>query len=252
MDTTNTDSNTQESNSEQRNNNPSVDNSRPGIIITENTIDVGRIKQMIDLNGDSINFEVSFTIKSKDGKPFEMLVTDQNTLDTKADLEYQHVPSGEISATMINDKNMYQNYFLLLKANEPCICDIMIEKKELPQLLPQQRKSFPPQEQQFSQNTSEIFKNNYKQDMTKWVKIISALVVLGIGGFLLYQILKHGQNTTVENQPLNMVGNEKSLMQNVNTTPIISPMVNPPAMNFGNYQLASKDALLEQLKHLNI
>ena len=94
MDTTNTDSNTQESNSEQRNNNPSVDNSRPGIIITENTIDVGRIKQMIDLNGDSINFEVSFTIKSKDGKPFEMLVTDQNTLDTKADLEYQHVPSG--------------------------------------------------------------------------------------------------------------------------------------------------------------
>lgn len=100
--------------------------------ITKKTYSVGKIKQLVDLNGESTNFDAQFRIVSKNKEPFYLLVVDQTTLDNNPNLEYKKADKGEISGHIVHDKNVYQNYFIILKADEPCECDVEITKKELP------------------------------------------------------------------------------------------------------------------------
>jgi hypothetical protein len=94
---------------------------------------LGKIKQLIDLNGDSINFEIKFTITSKNRAPFDVVVVNQTTLDNSSDLEYKTVHDGITSGTVYEDnQNTYQNYFIVLKANAPTDVEVEINKIELP------------------------------------------------------------------------------------------------------------------------
>lgn len=99
------------------------------------THQVGKIKKLIDLNGDTTNFDITFRVASRNKEPFELLVVDQTTLDNTPNLEYKKVDNGAISGNIVHDKNVYQNYFLILKAENPCDCDVEITKKELPKTL---------------------------------------------------------------------------------------------------------------------
>ena len=81
---------------------------------TENVYSIGKIKQLIDLNGDSVNFQVDFNVESQSGEPFDILVVDQTTLDNNPKIEYKTANEGKISGSITNDKNVYQNYFLIL------------------------------------------------------------------------------------------------------------------------------------------
>ena len=99
---------------------------------TKKTYNLSTIKTLIDLSGDSINFEATFKIVSKNKQPFYILVIDQTGLDNNPNPEYQVADKGEISGTIKQDKNVYQNFFILLKADKPCECDVLIEKRELP------------------------------------------------------------------------------------------------------------------------
>ena len=93
---------------------------------------VGKYRQLIDLNGEIVNFELNFDVKSVDKKPFHAVVVDQTTLDSNSDISYKYANSGEISGTIVADKNVYQNYFLLLKADEMCDCIVSISLSEIP------------------------------------------------------------------------------------------------------------------------
>lgn len=92
---------------------------------------LGKIKQLIDLNEDSVNFELSFKVKSLDETPFYMIVVDQKTLDNSEELEYKEVVKG-ISGNIVADKNIYQNYFLILKADNECYVEVELNKRDLP------------------------------------------------------------------------------------------------------------------------
>ena len=96
---------------------------------------LGKIKKLIDLNGDSINFELSFTVTCKDDTLFNVLVIDQLTLDNGQDLVYKECKKT-ISGNIVSDKNFYQNYFLILKSEIPCEVEIEIVKKNLPKTNP--------------------------------------------------------------------------------------------------------------------
>lgn len=99
------------------------------------TYTLGKIKQLIDLNGDSINFNINFRVTAKDSSiPFNILVVDQTTLDNTPRLNYKEVVKGVISGTITADKNVYQNYFLILKSEIPCQVDVEIIKKDLPKI----------------------------------------------------------------------------------------------------------------------
>ena len=137
------------------------------------TYNVTKQKQIIDLNGDSVNFDLTFNAKSKDGKPFYVSVVDQEGLDNGKEISFKKSENGEISANIVSDKNIYKSYNLVIKADEPCTVDISIDKKliqpnipkQVPQSRPVQVAKPPPQ----------------KRGWKSWKKIILIVViVLGI------------------------------------------------------------------------
>lgn len=95
------------------------------------TYNVNNIKKLIDLNGDVTNFDLNFTAQSKNLEPFEAIVVDQSALDANENLEYKKVSDGIISGNVRSDKNIYQNYYLLLKSENPCDIEVSIDLNEL-------------------------------------------------------------------------------------------------------------------------
>jgi len=98
---------------------------------TKKVITLSSVKQLIDLNGTSTNFDITFTAKSLDNSDFYALVVDQKILDSNAPLEFR-LAKGSISANIISDNNVYQNHFLCLKSDKKCQIEVVIEKKEIP------------------------------------------------------------------------------------------------------------------------
>ena len=101
---------------------------------------LSKIKQLIDLNGDKVNFELNFFVKSTNNAPFEAIVLDQEALNSEQPIEYKNVDTGELTGNIVWNKNIYKNYFLVLKSKEPCECDVSIEIQEIepekPQVIP--------------------------------------------------------------------------------------------------------------------
>ena len=100
--------------------------------VKTNTYKIGKLKQLIDLNGDNTNFNISFKVTSENGEDFNALVVDQKTLDSGDELNYK-LANGVLSGTINADKNVYQNYFLILKADTPTNVTVEINIEELPQ-----------------------------------------------------------------------------------------------------------------------
>lgn len=88
--------------------------------------------QLIDLNEDRTNFDITFRVDSKNGEPFDIVVADQTTLDNSPQLEYKNASTGTMSGNIVQDKNIYQNYFLVLKAEQPCEVTVEITTKDIP------------------------------------------------------------------------------------------------------------------------
>lgn len=148
------------------------------------TYNISKVKQLIDLNGDSENFEATFHVKSDDGKPFDLLIVDQATLDQKPTLDYKHVSDGEISGTVRHDKNGKQNYYIILKSDTPCKCTVNITKKDLPK---QQEKSPPHMLQGHLNQQPE------KNDGFNWIKIslvVAGIIAIGIVVYWFYKAKK--------------------------------------------------------------
>ena len=99
-------------------------------------IKINSIKQLIDLNGEKVNFDLNFEIKTKNKEPFEISIVTQNILDSTNNLEYTKVKNGNINGNINSDKGFYQNYFLLIKTSQSLKgdvdCEIKIDLKDIP------------------------------------------------------------------------------------------------------------------------
>ena len=148
--------------------------------VTKKTYTIGSIKQLIDLNGDSTNFDLTFKVTCRDSTPFNLLVVDQHTLDNSPELKYKDA-KGSISGNIIADKNMYQNYYLILKSDKTCQVDVEINKKELPKtpehLLHPDMGAPPPQR----------FNNGGYTDKINWKVLL--LIGVGVGGLIILYFL---------------------------------------------------------------
>jgi len=138
-------------------------------------------KQLLDLNGSSINFDLTFTAKSLDNSPFDAIVIDQATLDSNVNLEFQHASDGIISANIISDKNVYQNYYLCLKSDKPCQVEVAIDKKEIKANLPAEPLPLP-----LPLSQSAHLKPPTKLDKTNWTLIGIAIILFALGGLYYY------------------------------------------------------------------
>ncbi|MBS0627248.1 MAG: hypothetical protein JSS09_03445 [Verrucomicrobia bacterium] len=175
-----------------------------------------KTKQLVDLNGDSTNFRIQFNISSKDNKPFEMAIVDQTTLDNNPNIEYIQVNEGQRSGQFEETSNVYQNYFLVLKAQQPCEVIVEINKEELPRT----QIEVPPQ---LSAPT--------KEDGFNWVKILLVVGVLATIATALYWYSKKEEGNPQPRQRL------FSPPQPSPVKPSPSPVTNP---------------LLQRLKSLNL
>jgi hypothetical protein len=160
---------------------------------TKKTYTLGKIKQLIDLNGDSTNFDLSFKVTCQDDTPFQLLVVDQTTLDNTPELIYKEA-NNTISGNIVADKNVYQNYFLILKSEKNCLVDVELTKKNLPRTpTVDDVKSIPP---------SNLPDPNYKPKRAvtsppsppssgiNWKKIGLIIIVLIIGAGVLWWMYK--------------------------------------------------------------
>jgi len=185
--------------------------------VTKKTYSVGKIKQLIDLNGESTNFDAQFRIVSKNKEPFDILVVDQTTLDNNPNLEYKKA-DGEISGNIVHDKNVYQNYFIILKADQPCECEVEISKKELPKTTVMPVQNSPTQTKK-SENTF------------SWVNIIIIAGVAGIVGILFYYMYFVRNSGYKDESPM------QSRMQSPAHSRLHSPMNSPRYQEYLKHDL---------------
>lgn len=201
------------------------------------TYTVSNIKQLIDLNGDLTNFDISFKVQSQNGEPFDILVVDQTTLDNNPDLEYKNVQNGTISGNVKNDKGVYQNYFLVLKADRQCMCDVEINRTEIPRA-PQPIQTPAPS----------------KTEGTNWMRVGLVIGVIVAVGFLLYWLSK---KRTEDDVPLQINDNsagfnfyQPSYSPSLQSSP--SPEASPSVSGSHHSSHGETNPILEKLKNLNL
>jgi len=153
------------------------------------TLSLTNGKQLLDLNGESINFDITFSAKSLDNSPFYAIVVDQSTLDSNTNLDFQLAEGGIISANIVSDKNVYQNYYLCLKADKPCQIEVVINKKEIKANIPSLE----------SQSLKPPLKPPSKQDKTNWLFIGIVIIIIAGSFYYYYYIYKKNNNTIQEN-----------------------------------------------------
>jgi hypothetical protein len=114
---------------------PSVDETRASALPTSTATtlyNVGKIKQLIELNRGLVNFNLEFTVKSLKGDPFNALVVSNEELDSGDEIKFQQVNEGIISGNIVNDNNIKRDYFLLLKSDTNVECEVTIDIHEIP------------------------------------------------------------------------------------------------------------------------
>lgn len=204
------------------------------MVVSNKTYSLTPMKQLIDLNGDITNFDLTFTATTKDGSPFDLLVVDQTTLDSNPSLEYKKA-QGTISGNIISDKGVYQNYFLLIKSETPCECDVSIDLKEIPQ-----RKSEPIINSQQSKKKSLTTIPTSPKSTINWYIVLIAV----IGGCaLLWYFHKNTKSVSVIEPVVPIIEN-----------PPLPSVVDNPSESFSlsNQSSTSNKNLLDRLNKLKI
>lgn len=203
---------------------------------TTNSYLLNKIKQLVELNGESVNYKLSFRAVSKNKQPFEALVVSQAELDKSPSLEYQKVADGEIGAEISNTNNIYQSYFLILKAEQPCEVEIEITKEELPKtetyVPPGQPSASPSPPLDYGSSSG-----------SGWGRTF--LIIFGIGalGLALYWYYKSSKKETVPVLPPSR--NNFSFFRN---TP--KPAASPSPSASSNSSTKSENPILQGLKKL--
>lgn len=148
------------------------------------SMNVGKKKQLIDLNGSSVNFDVNFKLTSTN--PFYMVVVNQSTLDENKPIEYKHVTNGEISGNIVSDSGEYDNYFIIIKSDKPAQVEVSLDKREVP-LNPTTHQS-PNMLSEHTPIDSERIPHLQKRPPSFWGKykyviiiLIVILIALGVG-----------------------------------------------------------------------
>lgn len=214
---------------------------------TNKKIKLSPIKQLIDLNGEKVNFDLNFEVKTIDNSPFEALVVTQSILDSGEEIKYKNVSEGIITGNIVADKGIYDNYFILLRAKKEVDCEVNINIKDINQNLENQKRVvLPIQNKNQNQNQLEMNKKNQnmqqienqpqnkiskKNNKINW-KLIITIFILILGSFLLWYFYKNSSKSFFAKNIVNTDVNIKSLKDNLSTR--ISENISDTPANIDN------------------
>ena len=205
---------------------------------TKTLISLSSVKQLLDLNGGSANFDLTFTAKSLNNSDFYLIVVDQATLDSNTPLDFK-LAKGEISANIVSDTNVYQNHFLCLKSDKPCDVEVMIDKKEIePRPLPPTpvRQLAPRQQGVPSLNPPR------KPSKTNWTMIF-IVIALGAGFLVYYYFFNKNKNKKITSVDTPMLTTEQVTHQ---TIILPSPLIG----ELESSSITQKSSLTDRLRSL--
>lgn len=149
--------------------------------------------QLIDLNQNFKNFRLKFQVLAEDvNRTFQALVVNQEQLDTrdinKLDMKEA---KGKIGGSIVADNDQYQNYFLVLKSQEPIEVDVITELEEIaPNVTTppsqQQMENFEVQSQTTTTPPSASSPKPFYKKPIFWLLLI---ILLAFAGYYYYQFI---------------------------------------------------------------
>lgn len=160
----------------------------------ENKYKVGDRHLLIDLNKDLTNFKLSFECFSDPQMEFQICVTNQNELDSvqMSELNMKNVSGGSISGNIVADKNVYENYFLVLRANQDMEILVAVDLEPI-------EASSLSTEGQSVQNEQH---NNTSSSVIDWKRIVMLVLLVVIFIVFIYYILRisggHKENSIID------------------------------------------------------
>lgn len=148
---------------------------------------ISNIKQLIDLNGSLVNFELDFKVVSLTNEPFDAVVMTQEMLDVSPGIEYQKA-EGHISGQIKNDNGIYNNYFLILKSDTPMEVELTSDIREIPQAENPSEPIFSSQPIIPNPVMKKKKKENFGTELSSTTKYIIFIIVflLFLGGFCVW------------------------------------------------------------------
>jgi hypothetical protein len=152
--------------------------------------EIDNIKKLIDLNGDLVNFELTFRVSSENSAEYDAVVVDQTTLDT-GNLVYKKV-KGVLAGKVIADKNIYQNYFLILRSDKPIKVNVEINIKEIEP----SKEELEFLEEQVKNEEEPLpvkIENTNSMSNTKIILLLAATVIIG---YFVYKYFISGKTTS--------------------------------------------------------
>lgn len=216
-------------------------------------VNINNIQQLVDLNEDLTNFRLDFKVLSENNVPFKAVVVSQHKLDSSEILDFKNVDNGIISGNIISDNGVKQNYYLVLKSENPTKCTIEIDLKEIPlnENIKRKQQEYQTQlleEQKILQNsTSFRGQKNVKKNTKGFFNLKTILFLLVIiGGIIFYYLfyIKTKKQGTLDSE-LFINSNKTLLPENIDLPVISSNMIdlgseNVPIFNNINENLLSK------------
>ena len=112
--------------------------STPNIFEVRKTINVDKTVNLLDLNGQKINFQSEFFLSTKDPSTKVLAsVVNQTELD-EGKFNFEETENGKIAMKVIYQENVHQNHYLAIKKHpddsttQPIVCDVVIKLQEIP------------------------------------------------------------------------------------------------------------------------
>jgi hypothetical protein len=93
---------------------------------------INNVQQLFELNPNVTNFKSNFAVKSSSNEPFMGIVINQQALDSGENLEFKTAEQGFFSGEIVQDNNIYTNWYLALKSQKPNKVMINIQTQPVP------------------------------------------------------------------------------------------------------------------------
>lgn len=167
-------------------------------------VNVNNIQQLVDLNEELTNFKLDFKVVSENNVPFKTVVVSQSKLDSGEILDFKNVDNGTISGNIVSDNGVKQNYYLILKSENPVKCTVEINLQEIPlneniKRKQQEYQNQLLQEQEYQQRLFQEKENSMKQKKLKknsegFFNLKTILFLLVIAGGIIFYYLFYIRN----------------------------------------------------------
>lgn len=162
---------------------------------SDKTYDITKTNTVIDLNENLTNFSCSFNISILNGEDKEIEVAVIDPMDEN-EVEYQKLKGGN-SGSIEKTEGPYKSFMLALKLPEDSKEEsLKVHVSTNVQSLDQQQDN---NQQQDNSDFIESTLDNYQNDKKKinWFKIILVLIILAIGGYMIYYFYKKDNKKSI-------------------------------------------------------